>query len=287
MRFRPGLVAVLVCLLYVQVQAQQPTPDQIAEQTLSSARRAYNEKQYPVAAQRFREYLQKFPQHRDINWGRYGLALALLDGPLADRDLKVVIDNLAAVSNEFSERPFSLYQLGYAYRLDAETRLAMAADKPNEAQQHRTAALDRYNNATSNYALAATLFERQAAAEPADKPSTSFPWAVRARLDTAEMLLLQGKFRETLDSTNPFILTDKYRKAPGGATGVYYQGYAYFMLKEYQRAGQTLISLAPFADPIVGPDTRYLLGRINHIQGDRLEAAAHYDAATTAYENLR
>ena len=58
------LVAGLV-LFGVGPLAAQMTPDQMAEMILNSAKKAYNEKQYPVAVQRFNEYLAKFPNHKD------------------------------------------------------------------------------------------------------------------------------------------------------------------------------------------------------------------------------
>src|SRR3954447_22531787 len=59
----------------------QMTPDQQAELLLNGARRAYNERNYPFATAKFREYIQKFGGHKEINSGRYGLALCLLEGP--------------------------------------------------------------------------------------------------------------------------------------------------------------------------------------------------------------
>src|SRR5215469_16876454 len=71
--------------------AQVPQ-DQAARLVLDGARRAYNEKNYPFAADRFREFLAKHGGHKDAPSARYGLALCLLEGPR--RDYNAAADNL-------------------------------------------------------------------------------------------------------------------------------------------------------------------------------------------------
>ena len=48
----------------------------VESRLLDSARRAYNEKNYPFAITRFRDFLAKFGGHRDVPQARYGLGLA-------------------------------------------------------------------------------------------------------------------------------------------------------------------------------------------------------------------
>src|SRR5579884_586479 len=57
---RAGMALVMAVLLAFgpAVRAQMP-PDQVAVMLLDSARRAYNEKNYPFAVNRFREFLGK------------------------------------------------------------------------------------------------------------------------------------------------------------------------------------------------------------------------------------
>ena len=55
-----GLLALSVILLGAAALPAQVTPEQAADMLLTSARRAYNEKNYPFAATRFREFLQKY-----------------------------------------------------------------------------------------------------------------------------------------------------------------------------------------------------------------------------------
>jgi len=73
------MVFLLALLAVSFASGQQLTPDQQAEMMLSSARRAYNEKNYSFAATRFREFLSKFGIRKEAISARYGLALSLLE----------------------------------------------------------------------------------------------------------------------------------------------------------------------------------------------------------------
>src|SRR5260370_36511920 len=84
-RFRAPLIMSLVLMLSVPcAHGQQLTPDQQADMLLSSARRAYNEKNYTFASTRFREFLGKFGNHKEANAARSGLSLALMESQLPD-----------------------------------------------------------------------------------------------------------------------------------------------------------------------------------------------------------
>src|SRR5260370_18541467 len=69
-----------LCLGSTELRAQV-MPEQAAAMILASARKAYNEKSYPFAVTRFREYLAKYGGNKEAPSARYGLALALLAGP--------------------------------------------------------------------------------------------------------------------------------------------------------------------------------------------------------------
>ena len=92
---------------------------------LTSARRAYNEKNYPFAADRFREFLQKFGNHKEAVSARYGLALALLDGP---KDFSAALEQLQAIvgNKDFADYAGVLYHLGQAKRGQGLKELAEA-----------------------------------------------------------------------------------------------------------------------------------------------------------------
>ena len=53
------LLPLLALLLWVPPAPAQMTPDQQAQLVLDSARKAYNEKNHPFAATRFREFLAR------------------------------------------------------------------------------------------------------------------------------------------------------------------------------------------------------------------------------------
>src|SRR4051794_18541011 len=56
---------VLALALTAAAAAQAPTPDQQAEMALAAGRKAYNDGNPPFAAEKFREFLQKFGGHKD------------------------------------------------------------------------------------------------------------------------------------------------------------------------------------------------------------------------------
>ena len=64
--------------------AQQPTADELAVQLLDAGRRAYNEKNLPFAADKFRQFLKDYGGHKDVQHARLGLGLALLESPTPD-----------------------------------------------------------------------------------------------------------------------------------------------------------------------------------------------------------
>src|SRR5436190_23661237 len=111
-----ALLAVLVCaILFRPAAAQQLKPEEAAAQLLASANKAYDEKQFPFAIERFRQYLKDFGGQKDANPARYGLALALLEGP--QKDYKSAIEALAPVVGvqDFPGRATALYYLALAY----------------------------------------------------------------------------------------------------------------------------------------------------------------------------
>src|SRR5262245_45746534 len=102
-------VALFLLVVTVAVARGQMTPDQQAEMVLNAGRRAFNDKNYPAAVARFREFVQRFGNHKDRPAAQYGLALSLLDGP--DRDYQSALNELTplAANQAFAERPFVLY----------------------------------------------------------------------------------------------------------------------------------------------------------------------------------
>src|SRR5262245_42522449 len=111
----PLLFALLLCS--PSTALAQADQDQAATLLLDGARRAYNEKNLPVAAARFREFLTKYGNHKDAPAARYGLALCLIEGP--ERKYDEALQNLQplAGSKDFLDYPNVLYYIGHVQRM--------------------------------------------------------------------------------------------------------------------------------------------------------------------------
>jgi outer membrane protein assembly factor BamD (BamD/ComL family) len=259
----------------------QVTPDQAADMLLNSARHAYNDKNYPFAAERFREFLNKFGGHKEVLSARLGLALALMDGPA--KDYNGAIENLQGLAGnkEFPEFASALYYLGLAKRALGIKELAEGVAKPNVAAQRRDAANRRFEEAAQHFAGASAAFiaKTKLPADDAKVLTADWEWAARARCDQAEMLLRVNKVKEAQAGAEPFVKDKEilYKSRYRGL-GQYYYGSACFHLKDYDQAGRTLGGLAPFKDPVYGTSARYLLARVHHLQEERAEAATQYEA---------
>src|SRR5262249_44965615 len=153
-----GTLALVIVLLGAAPLAAQVPADQAADMLLGSARRAYNEKNYPFAADRFREFLSKYGGHKEANAARYGLALCLIDGPTKDYNAAIQHLHPLAGNRDLPEHPFVLYYLGLSQRGLGTQALAQPTAKPNEAKQHRDAAQQRFDEASKNFAAAVTAF---------------------------------------------------------------------------------------------------------------------------------
>jgi TolA-binding protein len=266
----------------------QLTPDDAAFMLLNSARRAYNEKNYTFARDRFREFLQKHGNHKEVPSARFGLALALLDGP--EKDYNAALEPLQQIVGvqDFPDRPLALYYLGYAHRGLGNLALAQAGAKPQEAPQHRNTANQRFEQAAQQFAAAVPLLETKAKTPGTNAPaSPELEWAARARCDQAEMLLRVNKAKEALAVVTPLIADATLAKSKYRGQGVYLHGYAGFMLQDYHAAGRSLSQLAPFNDPVFGGHARYLLARVHHLAEERPEAALHYEAVLTHFDQQK
>jgi TolA-binding protein len=252
------------------------TPDDAALMLLHSAQRAFNEKNFAFARDRFREFLQKHGGRKEANSARYGLALSLLEGP--EKDYNAALEPLQQLTGlqDFVERPFAVYYLGLALRGLGLQALAQSTKQPNEAAQQRNNAHQRFEQAAQQFATAVTLF---ATANP--------EWAARARCDQAEMFLRANKSKEALAATEPFLKDAGLAKSRYRLQGVYHHGHAAFQLQDHVTAGRSLSQIAPFTDPVFGGHARYLLGRVHHLSDERPEAASHYEAVLTHHEQQK
>jgi TolA-binding protein len=267
--------------------AQQVTPDAQAVQLLDAARRAYNERNLPFAADRFREFLQKYGGHKDVNYARLGLGLALLESP--QPQYQPAIDQLrpAADAAEFPERGLASFYLGTAYRALGHAALVQAAQKPAEAPTHRNTANQQFDQAIKCFEIAATSFAAKLKPPyPAADPLPSdYEWATRSRLDHIEMQLRLLRGKEALTAVEKLLADPDIKRSKYLKLAQYYLGYSQYTAGEWLAAAKTLSQLGPFDDPSYGPHARYMLGRSHHLLGDQKAAALHYEAIIAAYDD--
>lgn len=246
--------------------------DDQAALLLNAARRAYNDRNYPQAANQFRDFVQKFPNHGDAPAGWYGLGLALIDGPRDYPAAAEAFSKAAAVAG-FSERGLATYFNGVALRGLANAATQQAKDKPAEAEVLKRTAAAKYDEAALQFSLSIPLL----AAAP--------DWVARARCDQAECLLRNGKYKEAAAAIQPAV-DGNGADAKLRPLALYHAGHAQFGLKDYTAAGRALSQLAPF-DQEFGPHARFLLGRVHQLSGERPEAMAQYKAVTASFNLQR
>lgn len=276
-------LGVVVCL--AAAGGGELSQDEQAMLVLNSARKAYNEGNHPFAIERFREFLQRFGGHKEALSARYGMALALIEGPARDyanaaNELSQVVGN-----EQFPDRPYALHYLGVARRGLGYRSLSEADAKPGEAQHHRGQARGHFEEAGRSFASAAGAFLARVKATPAGDagPPPELEWAARARCDQAEMLLRTEKFKEANELAESFLADASLSKTRYRPLALYHQGYAKFALRDYVGAGRALSQLAPFQQEY-GIHARYLLARSHHMSEERPEAAGQYKAVLVAYE---
>lgn len=287
-----GLMLLGAALRSGNCSAQTTTlkPEELAAQVINAANKAYNEKQFGVAVERYREYLKTHANQKDVTLARYGLALSLLEPP--QKDFKVAIETLNQVVGvqDFADRPLALYYLALAYRGQGHDALVQAVAKPNEAAQHRNTAKDQFTQASVRFGEAVTAFVARSKTAPppaANELAVDLEWANRARCDQAEMLLRIEKNKEAADLVTPLLADATIAKSKYRPQMLYLHGHANFLLKDYLTAGRSLSQLVPFGDPVFGVHTQYLLARVHHIADEREEATALYEAVLKGYEKQK
>ncbi len=280
-----GWLAVLLLAVGNLPAPAQVSPDQAAAMLLDSARKAYNDHNYSFAVTRFREFLGRFGNHKDAPAARYGLALALLGLP--DKDYAGALEQLQqlAGNKNFSDHAHVLYYLGLAHRGLGTRELAQAIAKPQEANQRRAAAAQRFEEAGKQFAAALAAFTARAPqpAPDAKELPADLEWAARARCDEAEMLLRTRKPQEAQTLAAVFLKDLPWSKSRYRGLGLYYHGFAAYLLRDYLTAGRSLNQLTPFDDPTFGTHARYLLARVHHLADERAEAALHYEGVLHDY----
>jgi TolA-binding protein len=284
------LLAATLLLLAGRAHAQAG-PDQAAAMLLASGKRAYNEKNYPFAAGRFREFLQRHGGHRDAHAARYGLALCLLDGPQRDYDRALEQLQPLAGARSLPEYPFVLYYTGLARRGQGVAALALAKSRPNEANNHRNTARQRFGEAARSFADAASAFFERGKNKAAEKGlPADLEWSARSRCDQAEMLLRLRQAQQARAAVAPFTSDKRWQQSRYLALATYYHGFASFLLGERFAAGKALSRTSVLGDEVFGTHARYLLGRVYHLntkQNEREEARTQYQAVLKDHEQAK
>ncbi|MDB5300570.1 MAG: hypothetical protein JWO87_2233 [Phycisphaerales bacterium] len=269
-----------------QTPPKQLSPDDAATLELNTARRAFNEHNYPHAADRFKEFLAAHGGHPEAASAWYGLGLSIVSSPQPDYLGAAEALKHVAGQQDFSERAPALYHLGVALRGVGNRAESDALAKPNEAAQLHAAAAQRFDEAAKQFAAAQGAFAERVKVPPAAN-ATELPadleWSARARCDWGEMLLRAGKYKEAVEASAPFVSDPILAKSRYRQLGLYHLGHAQFALHDYLAAGRALSQLAPFGQEY-GVHARYLLARVHHLSDERPEAAAQYKAVLEGYE---
>ncbi|HVL11098.1 MAG TPA: hypothetical protein VM529_00945, partial [Gemmata sp.] len=273
-----GLAALALFALAPGAAAAQPAANQQAEMLLNVARKAYAEGNPQFAADRFREFLQKFGGHKEAHSARLGLAVAILDLP--ERNYQQALDAVAPAAGDanFAERGLALYYAGVSRRGLGQKELAEGVAKPNELPQRQNAANGHFTEALKFFAAAREAFEKQ--------KTPDAEWAARCRCDAAEMEIRLGKAKDARATAEPFAKDADLAKSQYRPLGLYYHGFACFLLNDVPAAGKSLNQLAPFDQPF-GLHARYLMGRVYQLGDEKAEAATAFAAVLAGYEEQK
>ena len=127
-------VAFLALLFGVSLGLGQMTPDQAADMLLNSARKAYNEKNYPFAVARFQGVpRQVSATTRKLRRPATAWPCPCSTAPSATTSAPSSSCNRWPATRTLPEHPFVLYYLGLAQRGLGMRELAQADAKPQEA----------------------------------------------------------------------------------------------------------------------------------------------------------
>jgi len=270
-------------------QVVKLTPGKGAMLVLDSARRAYNDGRYDVAAERFRKFVQDYGGHEQAPSAYYGLGVSLLEGPKRDCARAAEALRVVLARPDFADRPFAVYYMGVASRGQGVASLAKVAADPGQASSYRSYAASYFTEAARHFAAAVDAFAARTQATTAPGKSArpdGALWANRARCDWCDMLLRTGKPKQAAGLAESFLNDKANASSAFRPRMLYYLGYARFAAGKHHQAGRILSQLAPF-DQEFGVHTRYLLARAHHLAREYPEAAALYKAVIAVYERSK
>jgi TolA-binding protein len=286
----PGRVGLLVFALLLGRSGPlwgQAAATQAADMLLAAAQKSYTDKNYPQAIAQFRDFLTKYATHKNILAARYGLALALLDN--SPKDYAAAAEQLRVVTakEDFPDRAFAVYYLARTERGLGIKELELA--KPADLAQRQAAADKRFAEAAKLFGTAGKAFTAKEKAPDltAKELPTPWEWSARARCDEAEMLLRRKEAKDACKVAAPFLKDKVLVKSRYRGLGLYYHGFACFLLKDYNEAGRSLNMLTPFTDSVYATHARYLLARTHHLLDELAEAGEHYEGVVSDYAKFK
>jgi tetratricopeptide (TPR) repeat protein len=273
---------------------------------LNSARRAYNEQDHRFAAERFREFLARFPNSVEAIYAKLGLAMAVLDsGLFTEEDCQTAVTRLAEVVNvqDYPQRPVALYYLGAGCRELGRMALAKAVATPDKATEFLGAAVNHFQTAATHLAAAADALRAGLPAPEEGKPlSDKWEWVARARCDQIEALLRAGKVPEGADAAERLLADAQLKTSRFRDLALYLRGFAAYRLgttagvpdaqrqEALAKCTQSLSEVKAVEGAIVGdfPDhAQYLLGRAQHLTGKAEPALQAYEKVVTRCQQAR
>ena len=97
------------------------------------------------------------------------------------------------------------------------------------------------------------------------------------------MDLRLGKAKDARASAEPIVTGAKFAMSQYRPLGLYYHGFACFLMNDIPAAGKSLNQLNPFNQPF-GLHAHYLMGRIHASQDEKAEAAIAFAAVLASYD---
>ncbi|MDB5320406.1 MAG: hypothetical protein JWN40_2037, partial [Phycisphaerales bacterium] len=247
-----------------------------AAMVLTTAKGAFNDQSYDVAAERFRDYIRLGAGNRlELAAARYGLGVCLIEGTTKDYKSAAEMLQIPASMAGFKDRAFALYYLGVAYR-----------DQGDPVPVRKRLTQPGLEAAATQFGLAAEAFVLLAPATIAEGKElpAEWEWVAKARCDQADALLRSGQYKQAATAAAGVLEDGKLQRSRYRAQAAYDLGYASFGLKDYAAAVRALSTLAPFDQGEIGVHAQYLLARTHHLAGERPEAAAGYQGLVATWQ---
>src|SRR5262249_38331677 len=85
------------------------------------------------------------------------------------------------------------------------------------------------------------------------------------------------KTKDAQATAAEFVKDGPLTKSRYRPQGLYFHGFASFLLGDNQAAGRSLSTTGVTADTVFGTHARYILARVHHADNERAEAAADYE----------